>query len=243
VSQYDNLSVITIKRDAYDELLTEGKISSLSNSVFIISSDFIDAFGEQMKNLSGPTDESDAATKKYVDDISASLSSTVSSIADNINQSIQDLSDSISATASADVYQLCCSLSSTISSSLTSLSASADKNVSDLSTSLSNSVTSLVDSEANIRRDADVYLSNQISTKIWIEDPTVGLSSYGDLSVIKIDKTTYETGVATSSPLICSNTIYVIEQANIDAYGQVLSNLRTPGVYEVSEAANTKYVD
>ena len=39
----------------------------LSNVVYVISSDYINAYGQQMKNLADPTDLSDAVTKGYVD--------------------------------------------------------------------------------------------------------------------------------------------------------------------------------
>lgn len=61
-------------------MLVDGKLSStLSNAIFIVSSDYIDAFGEQVKNLCGPTDDSDAATKLYVDIVDNELSSAISS--------------------------------------------------------------------------------------------------------------------------------------------------------------------
>ena len=49
----------------------------LSNELYIVSSDYINAYGEQLKNLAQPTDLSDATTKEYVDDISLSLSSQI----------------------------------------------------------------------------------------------------------------------------------------------------------------------
>ena len=79
-SKYDDLSVITLTRDTYYQMFVDGKLSSLSNTIFIVSSDYIDAFGEQMKNLSGPTDLSDATTKWYVDDISTLMSSSISTL-------------------------------------------------------------------------------------------------------------------------------------------------------------------
>ena len=39
----------------------------LSNELYVVSSNYINAYGQQIKNLSAPTDLSDAATKEYVD--------------------------------------------------------------------------------------------------------------------------------------------------------------------------------
>lgn len=40
----------------------------MSDAVYIVENDFfINAYDQQIKNLSGPTDDTDAATKEYVD--------------------------------------------------------------------------------------------------------------------------------------------------------------------------------
>ena len=54
--------------------------SILSNELYIVSSDYINAYGEQLKNLAEPTDLSDAATKEYVDNADFSISSQLSDL-------------------------------------------------------------------------------------------------------------------------------------------------------------------
>ena len=39
----------------------------MSNALYIVEDDHIDAYGQQIKNIAYPTDLSDAATKEYVD--------------------------------------------------------------------------------------------------------------------------------------------------------------------------------
>ena len=45
--------------------------------MYVVESDYIDAYGQQIKNLSGPSDLLDATNKKYVDDLCSSLSNSV----------------------------------------------------------------------------------------------------------------------------------------------------------------------
>ena len=60
-----DLSVCNISDIDYSKLVVEGKCES--NVLYVISSDNINAYGYQLKNLAAPTDLSDAATKEYVD--------------------------------------------------------------------------------------------------------------------------------------------------------------------------------
>ena len=60
-----DLSVCSISDIDYSKLVVEGKCES--NVLYVVSSDSINAYGYQLKNLAAPTDLSDAATKEYVD--------------------------------------------------------------------------------------------------------------------------------------------------------------------------------
>ncbi len=87
-------------------------------------------------------------------------------------------------------------------------------------------------------------ISNSISTKIWIKDPSVAELSdgaYSDLSIQKINIADYKT-------LVLSNqtdprTIYVVSADYIEAYGQVISNMIMTVDAVESEAASQHYVD
>ena len=66
ISGYSDLSVIKLSSNEYQDLVDSD--ATLSNALYIVDSDIIDAYGQQMKNLGDPTESSDATTKGYVDD-------------------------------------------------------------------------------------------------------------------------------------------------------------------------------
>ena len=66
-----DLSVCAVSDSEYERLALEG--ACLSNVVYVVSSDCVNAYGQQLKNLAAPTDPDDAVTKEYVD---AQVSST-----------------------------------------------------------------------------------------------------------------------------------------------------------------------
>ena len=65
ISGKNDLSVVKLNADEYANLLIGGQL--LSNALYVVEDDYIDAYGQQLKNLASPTDLSDAATKEYVD--------------------------------------------------------------------------------------------------------------------------------------------------------------------------------
>lgn len=72
ISAIQTLSVINIAANDYYDLVVNGKTDG--NTIYIVLSDFINAYGQQMKNLDAPVDDNDAATKKYVDTAVQSVS-------------------------------------------------------------------------------------------------------------------------------------------------------------------------
>ena len=70
ISGYSDLSVVKLNASEYSNLLTSNSV--LSNALYIVQDSYIDAYGQQMKNLAAPTDLSDATNKKYVDNIVSS---------------------------------------------------------------------------------------------------------------------------------------------------------------------------
>lgn len=61
-----DLSVCHISDTDYHSLVNEGRCQD--NAIYVVSSDYVNAYGGQVKNLAAPTDLDDAATKKYVDE-------------------------------------------------------------------------------------------------------------------------------------------------------------------------------
>lgn len=85
VSSYSDLSVIKLSSREYQDLVVSGTTSP--SALYIVESDFINAYGQQIKNLSAPGLSSDAATKAYVDERFNSISSNsiISSAFNSIN--------------------------------------------------------------------------------------------------------------------------------------------------------------
>lgn len=74
VSDFSSVSVDNVKADVnmvhislndYNEKLVGGEI--LSNELYVISADYVETYGQQIKNVADPTDLSDAVNKEYVD--------------------------------------------------------------------------------------------------------------------------------------------------------------------------------
>ena len=61
-----DLSVCHMSDVDYHMLVAEDRCED--NVIYVVSSDCINAYGEQVKNLAAPTDPSDATTKQYVDE-------------------------------------------------------------------------------------------------------------------------------------------------------------------------------
>lgn len=74
---FNQLSVIKISKSDFDAKVGSGSPVQ-GNVLYVVDSDIIDAYGQQMKNLGDPTDLSDAATKGYVDDILTAASHVLS---------------------------------------------------------------------------------------------------------------------------------------------------------------------
>lgn len=109
--------------------------------------------------------------------------------------------------------------------------------VGDLSDSLSSSVNAISDSLSTTVNSISSKLSSAISSKIYIQDPTVSELSDGaydvNLSVIKLTPNDYIT--ALTSNAICSQTLYVLCADYVDAFGQVISNaVNTSAAYNDS---------
>lgn len=71
IAGYNDISVVKLSANEYEQLVVDG--NALSNCIYVVEKSFIDAYGEQIRNLASPTDLSDAATKKYVDDTASRL--------------------------------------------------------------------------------------------------------------------------------------------------------------------------
>ena len=65
------------QEDFYEKVHTS---SLLSNELYIVSSNYINAYGQQVKNVAKPSDSADAATKQYVDNLISSVPDLLSGL-------------------------------------------------------------------------------------------------------------------------------------------------------------------
>ena len=65
------LNINHISMDEYASLISSNKIDD--TTLYIVSSDYFDNFGETIKNIADPIDETDAVNKRYVDELSVNL--------------------------------------------------------------------------------------------------------------------------------------------------------------------------
>lgn len=62
---YGDLSVCHIGTNEYHDLVVND--ACLSNVIYVVENDYVDAYGMHVKNVAEPTENTDAATKGYVD--------------------------------------------------------------------------------------------------------------------------------------------------------------------------------
>ena len=222
---YTDLSVIKITKEEYDQKVVDAASTGVDlsdNVLYIISSDYIDAYEQRISNLVMTNDNtpSEATNKHYVDSITNELSNNLTG---DIN--------TISIQLSTELTTLISGVSSTISTELTTL-------ISGVSSTISTELTTDI---CSISTD----LSNAISSKIFTGTELCG-GNYTDLSVIKITKEEYDQKVVDAAATginLSDNVIYIVSSDYIDAYGQLISNLVMTDDGTPSEATNKHYVD
>ena len=120
VGAYTNLSVVKIDKDAYDLSVIDGTL--LSNVLYILQANYVDAYGQQLKNLATPTEQSDATPKKYVDDNVAVASQALSDYIDEqVAIASEDFSNYVDDTVNV--------VSTDINDDLASISAVVDQKI------------------------------------------------------------------------------------------------------------------
>ena len=80
----ETLKIYRVDDDTYYDKVIKGH--ALTNELYIVSNDFINAYGQQMKNLSAPADDDDATTKKYVDDQITAVSQEIAEVNDGLKE-------------------------------------------------------------------------------------------------------------------------------------------------------------
>ena len=82
----DALSVIKIAKDDFDAQVVTGTLTMCSNTLYVVSSDYIDAYGRQLCNLTMTEDmvASEAANKHYVDAKDSKLATDINAVSSSV---------------------------------------------------------------------------------------------------------------------------------------------------------------
>ena len=98
ISGTTDLSIIKLSKDEFDEDIALGTMPLSGNIMYVVDSDYIDAYGEQLCNLTMPEDSipTVATNKHYVDSLCASLSNTVKLSVDSLQTQVINNDNDIS---------------------------------------------------------------------------------------------------------------------------------------------------
>ena len=112
-----DLSILKMKKEDFDALVATNLDTMSSNILYVVDSDYIDAYGEQLCNLTMPEDNipTVATNKHYVDSLCSNLSTDISVLSNNLSTDISTLSNNLSTDISV-IYNAFNTLYSTISS-------------------------------------------------------------------------------------------------------------------------------
>ena len=107
-----DLSIVKIDKKEYDEIVAMESVPLCSNVLYIVSSDYMDAYGQVLSNLVMTDDSiaSEATNKHYVDNICADLSSEIQKLSTALSNDI----DNLSADLSSEIQKLSTALSNDI---------------------------------------------------------------------------------------------------------------------------------
>lgn len=68
-----NLSVLKVSGEKYDEMVVNGEVDKLSNVLFDIDYEFVNAYDTQVKNVATPSDDCDAVNLSTLNAVSSSI--------------------------------------------------------------------------------------------------------------------------------------------------------------------------
>ena len=102
ISGYSDLSVIKLSSNEYQDLVVSGATSP--SVLYVVESDFINAYGQQIKNLSAPELSSDAATKGYVDSSIVNVNTSISDVSSDLLEKMNKISGDLGKEISSKIY-------------------------------------------------------------------------------------------------------------------------------------------
>ena len=269
ISGYSNLSVIKLSSSEYQDLVDSDKTSP--SVLYVVESDFINAYGQQIKNLSAPELSSDAATKGYVDSSIVNVNNSISDVSSDLLEKMSEISGDLGEEISSKIYiedhigedgQLVSSYSDL---SIIKLSSNEYQDLVESNATLSNALY-VVESDfinaygqqiKNLANPNDLsdaatkgYVDDAINDKSNVYIRSVDALGSGELTTTydKIDKFTIDKFSSSEAydtyvrlSAIPSSDLVIVEKENLDAEGKRLINVARPT--QENDAANKAYVD
>ena len=93
-SDYSDLSVVKVTDEQYAELIGDGTKLLEGTTLYVISSDDLNVYGQRIINVAAPIENSDAATKEYVDTADADIAANVETLDEKIDNKLSSMTDS-----------------------------------------------------------------------------------------------------------------------------------------------------
>lgn len=170
----DYVNFDRVNAEEYHNILTGGTIDP--KTIYIVSSDNINAFGEKIINVGDATDLSDAVNLKQLNAAKGELTSLVSSVSATLQGEIDDLESGASAlvsAVSAELTGIINSVSTDLEGQITSVSSALNTKID----TVSGDLTTLVNTTKEGLEERDTFISgliNTVSTDLDTLETTVG---------------------------------------------------------------------
>lgn len=257
ISAFNDLPYVSntqhITYENYAQLLKNGNIDP--QMVYILSNDYVDCFGEQIKNLAPGTDLSDAVNVEQLNDAISSIN--IPEIPTKISEFENDAKYAnisvdgeittdfkVEHITQDDYHNLVTSENGIDSKTLYIVSSDTlnmygEKIINVLSGENDNDATNVSQvksyvNELKIDLDENINIVNELlEKKIYID------GQYSDLSILRIDADTYHNLVSNNQ--VNKDILYIISSDNTNAYGERIENVATP--LSASDAVNKEYAD
>ena len=175
-----------ISKDDFDKQVGTGTLTMSSNVLYVVSSDYMDAYGQVLCNLVMTDDSvpSDAANKHYVDEKDTVLKESIDTVSTDLTSRYDNLCIAISGAIDISAVALCTELSN------------CEISVDGLSDYIGKIELS-VDGLSGIVDTIYTEISTDLTSKCnWLSNNVVTVSNdnsaYHQLSVIKINKDEYD---------------------------------------------------
>lgn len=285
VSGYTELSVVKLTKEAYENLVANNACNP--KTIYVVSSDYIDAYGQKIQNLKDATDDADAVNLKQLSNtvsdtsdtltgiinstsatLTTKLTGTVSSVSSFLDEKIDsriEIEDSVSGLINGNSNLKVVKLKSSEYESIV-LSAQPSAIASTLYVVEYDNVNAygakvvhvgdakLSDDAVNLGQvsgiSADIHnelttvsdsLQKKILNKVFVHDKVNNASAFTDISVVRISRNDYADVLKnTKLSNSLSNTLYIVEDDALDAYGQKVVNVQDGT--DLSDAMNVRQI-